>query len=81
MNIYTAAIAARHKLTRRYAIKAGSVLAENDRAAQELALKASLNTYAPSLYDDHQANVQRVPQTMLDDHARADLGIRGGIHR
>jgi hypothetical protein len=66
MQLYTAAIAARHKVTRRYALKAGSVIAETQQEAEEYALQAAEQKFPPGLYDDHQANVQLVPGRMVD---------------
>jgi hypothetical protein len=66
MKLYTAAIAARHKLTRRYALKAGSVLAETQQQAEASALQSAEQKFPPGLYDDHQANVQVVPGRMID---------------
>lgn len=70
MKLYTAAIGARHRITRRWVMKAGSIEAETLRAAQEAALTACYKKYPTSLYEDQQANVQDIPEPMLERQAK-----------
>jgi hypothetical protein len=70
MKLWSAAIGARHKITRRYAIKAGSIEADTLKQAQDAALQAAYHKYPPSIYEDQQANVQDVPEEMLERNRR-----------
>lgn len=75
MPLFSAAIAARHRITRRYNIKAGSVIALTAKDAAELALEACEKQFPPGIYEDHQANVQAVPREMFDALQRAAVGV------
>lgn len=65
MKLFTAAIAAKHKLTGDVHLKAGCIEAETTAAAEKAAFNACATKFPPSLYTEHHVNVQDIPDQML----------------